>query len=591
MGTIDRPTRGAVYLSGVRVDAKTPDSTLADIRLRHCAFIFQTFNLLPALSALENVELPMVLAGAGTRSSRRRRAIRLLSRVGMGERLHHTPAQLSGGEQQRVTIARALANSPDIILADEPTGDLDGANSQIVLKILTDLNAHEGVTVIMVTHDVGLKAYAHRVVHVLDGKIARVEEVPSFVRDNALDALAEAPAVRAMTALEARRRATAATARASRVLFAASGGGGGGGSRGGGGSCLPWSRGGAGADEEEDEEAGVDGGALSGDEGGLASRAAHPHRAGAHEDDAVFVSDATVAAVDAAAARAAAARSGSGGAAALVTRLWRGALALGHSALGRGGGRAASPPPPGTVQPPPGPLGSPRSAGGDGAPLASASSASAASRSGGAGAGAGAAGASAAWPPSRRGGARRGGSLALADADEEGGRGATASVEDAEMSVDADFSVDATDAEARERAAVRAALPGAAAAEAGSAAPAGAAAPRITVGGAPSAAATAGSFASPGGARFPVSESAAPPAAARRPPPPAPATQASAPVVPSTASGLSGVAAISHAVFLDLAAGGDGSGGGAGSHSAGAAAAGADGAPPPPAMTVRTPDA
>ncbi|RYG50351.1 ABC transporter ATP-binding protein [archaeon] len=116
LGTVDKPTRGDLYISGVRVDAKTPDNVLADIRLRKLGFVFQTFNLLPALTAVENVELPMILANRGTAASRRKRAVRLLTQVGMAERLWHVPNQMSGGEQQRVTIARALANEPDILL-------------------------------------------------------------------------------------------------------------------------------------------------------------------------------------------------------------------------------------------------------------------------------------------------------------------------------------------------------------------------------------------------------------------------------------------------------------------------------------------
>jgi hypothetical protein len=132
----------------------------------------------------------------------------------MGERLDHVPSQMSGGEQQRVTIARALANRPALLLLDEPTGDLDTVNAHLVMKLLTDLNREENVACVLVTHDVTLKAYAHRVVHMLDGKISRVETVPSFVRDDALDALAATPAVRAWAALERQ---------------AAEGGGGGGG--------------------------------------------------------------------------------------------------------------------------------------------------------------------------------------------------------------------------------------------------------------------------------------------------------------------------------------------------------------------------
>jgi energy-coupling factor transporter ATP-binding protein EcfA2 len=153
----------------------------------------------------------------------RSRATSLLRRVGMGERLDHVPSQMSGGEQQRVTIARALANRPALLLLDEPTGDLDTVNAHLVMKLLTDLNREENVACVLVTHDVTLKAYAHRVVHMLDGKISRVETVPSFVRDDALDALAATPAVRAWAALERQ---------------AAEGAGGGGGGGGGGGAAT-----------------------------------------------------------------------------------------------------------------------------------------------------------------------------------------------------------------------------------------------------------------------------------------------------------------------------------------------------------------
>jgi len=143
IGTIDKPTKGELYICGTRIDSKTSDTELALLRLRRLGFVFQTFNLISSLTALENVEMPMILAGDLNATERRQRAIELLESVGIGKRLDHFPSQLSGGEQQRVTIARAMANKPDILLLDEPTGDLDTVNSLIVLKLLTDLNKQQ----------------------------------------------------------------------------------------------------------------------------------------------------------------------------------------------------------------------------------------------------------------------------------------------------------------------------------------------------------------------------------------------------------------------------------------------------------------
>ena len=135
-----------------------------------------------AMSALDNVALPMLLNGFMNRSAAYRRAAKLLADVGMSERSDHLPSQLSGGEQQRVTIARALSNEPDILLLDEPTGDLDSVNTANVMSILTKLNVEMGVSMIMVTHDPHLRAYAHRAIHMLDGKIVRSEPIPLSVR-------------------------------------------------------------------------------------------------------------------------------------------------------------------------------------------------------------------------------------------------------------------------------------------------------------------------------------------------------------------------------------------------------------------------
>ena len=189
IGTIDKPTKGKLSICGRYITPRTTDAELAAIRLTKLGFVFQTFNLLSNMTALENVTLPMTLKGTSP-SERKARAEMLLKRMGMGERLGHFPNMMSGGEQQRVTIARALANKPEILLLDEPTGDLDGRNSEIVMKLLTELNREEGITLIMVTHDPNLKQYAERVIHLRDGKISRIEVVNAMKRRAALKELA-----------------------------------------------------------------------------------------------------------------------------------------------------------------------------------------------------------------------------------------------------------------------------------------------------------------------------------------------------------------------------------------------------------------
>jgi len=177
MGTIDKPTKGEIKLCGVRINSNTKDSDLSLIRLQKIGFVFQTFNLLSSLTAQENVEMPMILNGVLSQAERKQRAKELLSLVGMGSRLDHVPAQLSGGEQQRVTIARAIANNPELLLLDEPTGDLDTVNTLVVMKLLTELNQKHNITMVMVTHDVGLKNFADHTIWMRDGKIQRIEVV------------------------------------------------------------------------------------------------------------------------------------------------------------------------------------------------------------------------------------------------------------------------------------------------------------------------------------------------------------------------------------------------------------------------------
>ncbi|MBC7335735.1 MAG: ABC transporter ATP-binding protein [Clostridia bacterium] len=173
LGCLDLPDAGSYRLDGVEVFA-LGEKDLARLRGKYLGFVFQAFNLIPRLSALENVELPLVYAGVPA-GERRRRAKAVLERVGMGHRAAHSPAELSGGQQQLVAIARALVNEPAVILADEPTGNLDTATSRQVMEILVSLNA-EGKTVLLVTHEADIAAYARRVLRLRDGKIVKDEK-------------------------------------------------------------------------------------------------------------------------------------------------------------------------------------------------------------------------------------------------------------------------------------------------------------------------------------------------------------------------------------------------------------------------------
>jgi putative ABC transport system ATP-binding protein len=177
IGLIDQPTKGRLRVCGVDVRDGTSERLLAHTRLENIGFVFQAFNLISSLTAVENVELPMALMGKLDSKQRRCRAMQLLESVGMGARADHLPSQLSGGEQQRVTIARAIANNPKLLILDEPTGDLDTQNTEIVLRLLLDLNVSSGITVLMVSHDVGLRSIADRVLHLRDGKLTKEEVV------------------------------------------------------------------------------------------------------------------------------------------------------------------------------------------------------------------------------------------------------------------------------------------------------------------------------------------------------------------------------------------------------------------------------
>jgi putative ABC transport system ATP-binding protein len=169
LGCLDQPTSGLYVLEGQDIRS-LDDEELAQIRNLRIGFVFQTFNLLARTSALENVMLPLIYAGVG-RANRRDRACQALETVGLADRIHHGPMELSGGQQQRVAIARALVNDPAIILADEPTGNLDSQSGEEVMKVLRELNEDRGMTVILVTHDSDIASYTDRVVSLYDGQI------------------------------------------------------------------------------------------------------------------------------------------------------------------------------------------------------------------------------------------------------------------------------------------------------------------------------------------------------------------------------------------------------------------------------------
>jgi len=173
IGSLDAPTQGSVELLGSVIDKSSKDDYLSDLRLRHIGYVFQTFNLLSTMSAAENVQLPMTLLGQLDDKEVRSRAKHLLTLVGLRNRMNHLPSELSGGEQQRVTIARSLANNPSILLLDEPTGDLDTATSIEVMDLLLDINLNVGTTCIMVTHNPDLECYADRILYVEDGRFVR----------------------------------------------------------------------------------------------------------------------------------------------------------------------------------------------------------------------------------------------------------------------------------------------------------------------------------------------------------------------------------------------------------------------------------
>ncbi|MFB6075936.1 MAG: ABC transporter ATP-binding protein [Candidatus Aenigmatarchaeota archaeon] len=169
IGCLDVPSSGHVFLEGIDI-SKLHESDLAQIRGKKIGFVFQTFNLMPTLTALENVAMPMIFQGI-PREERNKKAKKLLERVDLENRLNHRPSQLSGGQQQRVAIARSLSNDPDVILADEPTGNLDSKTGKNVLNFLDDLNGKEGKTIVMVTHDPRSAGFSKRTITIKDGVV------------------------------------------------------------------------------------------------------------------------------------------------------------------------------------------------------------------------------------------------------------------------------------------------------------------------------------------------------------------------------------------------------------------------------------
>jgi putative ABC transport system ATP-binding protein len=174
VGCLDRPSSGHVLLDSVDVD-ELDDNALAEIRNKKVGFVFQTFNLLPKLNAIENVELPLIYAGVGF-EARRKKAAELLEIVGLKDRMFHKPSELSGGQSQRVAIARSLANDPSIILADEPTGNLDSKSGEEIIHLFDELNKR-GITLIMVTHDQDIANQSKRIVRLKDGLIVSDDRV------------------------------------------------------------------------------------------------------------------------------------------------------------------------------------------------------------------------------------------------------------------------------------------------------------------------------------------------------------------------------------------------------------------------------
>lgn len=171
VGCLDTPTKGHVYLDGKDI-SKLNENMLAKIRGKKIGFVFQTFNLIPSLNAVENVTLPMIFQGV-PKDARTEKAKELLALVGLEKRMHHKPSELSGGERQRVAIARALANDPEVILADEPTGNLDSVTGRQIIDMLRGLHSKSGKTIVLITHDLNTAKFAERIIRLKDGRVEK----------------------------------------------------------------------------------------------------------------------------------------------------------------------------------------------------------------------------------------------------------------------------------------------------------------------------------------------------------------------------------------------------------------------------------
>lgn len=174
MAGLEKPSRGVIKVKGYHLE-KMSETQLARFRKKYVGFVFQSYNLLPTLTALENVSLPLIFDGA-PRKQREKKAQKMLQSVGLGDRLHHKPHEMSGGQQQRVSIARAFINHPEIIFADEPTGNLDSRTTSEVMGLITGMARENGQTLLIVSHDVEVSAYGDKVVHLKDGIIEKINE-------------------------------------------------------------------------------------------------------------------------------------------------------------------------------------------------------------------------------------------------------------------------------------------------------------------------------------------------------------------------------------------------------------------------------